>query len=196
MSGILKAVVAAGIVIFLAGIGQAQASQTFDCGKGINVVTHPQDETATFTIPGRDIYTVPVGGDGAYFSEQLQLAFRHGSSVGVLSLGNREFACQTVAATADGDPVATRDTDGQAVGTRGQSLGGNLRNGPGMEYDRLTSLPEGAYLTIVANTGHSMNGYDWFEVRLDNGDVAFMWGGILCSIGTQVPGIFAACTDG
>src|SRR5690606_23929864 len=74
----------------------------------------------------------------------------------------------------------------------GQSLGGNVRAGPGTEFDDMGSLPGGAPLEILRHGGASFNGYDWFEIR--SGDlVGYQWGGIPCSGGTQPAGLFQQC---
>ncbi|MHA7774158.1 SH3 domain-containing protein [Roseibium sp. M-1] len=80
-----------------------------------------------------------------------------------------------------------------AVDAPGQSLGGVLRTGPGTDYARTGSLQEGTPLTIVRRTRQYMNGYDWFEVRTSDGQSGYQWGGIMCSVGTQIEGIFQAC---
>jgi hypothetical protein len=74
----------------------------------------------------------------------------------------------------------------------GQSLGGNLRAGPGTQYDRLDGLAEGTPLTIEAFAGVLFDGYEWFEVTVGRRR-GYKWGGILCSEGLQLPGLFAEC---
>ncbi len=83
--------------------------------------------------------------------------------------------------------------DPELVSAAGRSLGGVLRAGPGMQHARVGSLREGTPLTILRRTPEVMNGYDWFEVRTGDGRSGYQWGGIMCSEGTQVDGIFQVC---
>lgn len=78
----------------------------------------------------------------------------------------------------------------------GFSWGGVIRSGPSMDYDRVGTVAEGTPLTLLANTGQSMNGYDWFQVRLPNGLVGYQWGGIICGEVMEIPGTFRTCTAG
>ena len=48
-------------------------------------------------------------------------------------------------------------------------------------------------MTIVTNTGVQFDGYDWFEIRTGNGVNAYQWGGIMCSEGRQIAGIYEQC---
>lgn len=77
----------------------------------------------------------------------------------------------------------------------GRSLGGNVRKGPGLEFDAMQSVEEGTWLTIVRSSGVVMDGYDWFEVRFDDGMEGFMWGGILCSNGQLLTGVYEQCVN-
>lgn len=73
----------------------------------------------------------------------------------------------------------------------GQSWGGVVRAGPGMDHERNSSLAEGTPITVVRNTGVTMNGYDWFEITYPGGS-GFQWGGIVCA-DTELPGSFSPC---
>lgn len=74
------------------------------------------------------------------------------------------------------------------------SWGGIVRNGPGQSHARLASLREGERVTLLANTGVVWNDYPWFLIRFRDGQLGFMWGGILCSRGPQVEGTYQRCT--
>jgi uncharacterized protein YraI len=74
----------------------------------------------------------------------------------------------------------------------GQSLGGKVRAGPGLNYRQIDSLSEGQDIRIVTGTGVMMNGYEWFEIGMGE-NLGYQWGGILCSNGEKLPGIFSAC---
>jgi hypothetical protein len=73
------------------------------------------------------------------------------------------------------------------------SWGGIVRNGPGQSHARLASLREGERVTLLANTGVVWNDYPWFLIRFRDGQLGFMWGGILCSRGAQVEGTYQRC---
>jgi membrane-bound inhibitor of C-type lysozyme len=73
------------------------------------------------------------------------------------------------------------------------SWGGVVRSGPGMDFARVTSLPEGEPITVVANTGVVMNGYPWFKIRYRGKTTGFHWGGIMCAIGAPVTGLYEIC---
>ena len=88
---------------------------------------------------------------------------------------------------------AVGGNEGPVLNHQGQSLGGKLRNGPGTNFSDVGSLSEGTWFTIVRSTGVQMDGYDWFEVALDSGERAYQWGGIMCSNGQQIAGIYAMC---
>jgi hypothetical protein len=79
------------------------------------------------------------------------------------------------------------------VNMQGRSLGGKLRGGPGMNFAHVGSLAEGTWLTITKNSGVMFNGYAWFEVALDDGTRAYQWGGILCSNGQHLEGVYQVC---
>jgi len=74
----------------------------------------------------------------------------------------------------------------------GLSSGGVVREGPGTNYPQIGSLVLGEPITIVRDTGISMNNYNWFEISW-HGGAAFHWGGIICSDGGSVPGIYQVC---
>ena len=73
------------------------------------------------------------------------------------------------------------------------SWGGIVRNGPGQGHTRITALREGERVTLLANTGVVWNDYPWFLIRFRDGQLGFMWGGILCSRGPQVEGTYQRC---
>ena len=89
--------------------------------------------------------------------------------------------------------VSDVESDGVSLNRVGRSLGGNMRSGPGTGFGKIRSLAEGTWVTIIANTGVRFDGYDWFEVRLDDGTRGFQWGGIMCSNGEALRGVFSIC---
>ena len=73
----------------------------------------------------------------------------------------------------------------------GLSYGGKVRGAPGMDGTQIGSLPEGAEVTIVANKGNRMNGFDWFQIEWGaQKRIGYQWGGILCAPGRDVPGMY------
>jgi hypothetical protein len=73
------------------------------------------------------------------------------------------------------------------------SWGGIVRNGPGQTHARVVSLREGERVTLLFNTGVMWNDYPWFLIRFRDGQLGFMWGGILCSRNTPVAGVYQRC---
>ena len=81
-------------------------------------------------------------------------------------------------------PQAVRLADGNwletPVGKPGKSWAGVLRAGPGMDYQRVTSLTLNQPVTLVARTEIDKDGYAWYRITLANGMTGYKWGGILC----------------
>jgi len=78
-------------------------------------------------------------------------------------------------------------------GLPGQSWGGILRTGPGMDYPKKASLHEGDKVRILEDTGIWFNGYKWYRISSPKGE-GFKWGGILCTEGQAPPdGIYLQC---
>ena len=73
------------------------------------------------------------------------------------------------------------------------SWGGNLRAGPGMNFAGVGSLREREPITIIQDSGVSMNGSNWFLVRTQRGQQAYHWGGIMCVPGAMVQGVYGNC---
>ncbi len=74
------------------------------------------------------------------------------------------------------------------------SWGGVVRSGPSQSNARLASLREGERVSLLFNTGIMWNDYPWFLIRFRDGQLGFMWGGILCSRGAQVTGTYRTCS--
>lgn len=73
----------------------------------------------------------------------------------------------------------------------GQSLGGRVRDIPGLDGRRVTSLREGTPVTVLESTGERHRGYEWFKIRYSGG-TGYQWGGIICT-NRRVPGVFNTC---
>ncbi|MBW3098722.1 SH3 domain-containing protein [Pseudohoeflea coraliihabitans] len=75
----------------------------------------------------------------------------------------------------------------------GRSLGGHLRQGPGTEFPSLGKLAENRPVTLLARSSMSLDGYQWFRVALSDGRYGYQWGGILCAVGAELPGLYQTC---
>jgi hypothetical protein len=131
--------------------------------------------------------------DGSWKDKDDASFFDPTVSPPTFSAGDVEFKCRKTAATTAAAPPASGGSAGAALNAPGLSLGGRLRDQPSMDSNSPGSLAEGAPITILSNTGVSFNGYDWFRVRTPSGMVAYQWGGIMCSKGRLLPGIFQQC---
>ena len=59
-----------------------------------------------------------------------------------------------------------------------------------MTYAQVGSSFEGQQLRLLSDSGIAMNGYNWFRVRTRAGVTAYIWGGLLCSGGQGIAGLF------
>ena len=75
------------------------------------------------------------------------------------------------------------------VNAAGRALGGRMRAGPGTDAAHVASLPENTPVTVTHGTPEWMNGYLWYGVEA-NGRRGYVWGGILCAPGRDLPGMF------
>ena len=184
--------------LLLAGTVAAQATteEYFDCGPlgdGSYLVSidpaAPDQAEAIFTMgmdsgggatgPATLLTAAPTGSGFRYVGPNMELRGQGNSAE--LRVEDMMLVCQIVSAGGSAFPVQAR------------SWGGNVRVGPGMEYDRIGSFAEGEDLVIVGNTGVMMNGYPWFEVRDMEGAGGFHWGGIICWTTVPVDGVFQSC---
>lgn len=181
-----------------ASVAEASENRTYKCRTGTvdaYVETIPEEGRAQYTGPD-DIASLQAMPNGAFVSGNSGISFQTTGQGGTLWLGDVSFPCQVTTARAPVAPPPPTVLGGpEQLNHVGQSLGGRLRAGPGTSYPQIGSLEEGTYLTILSNTGVSFDGYDWFEVVLDNGQRGFQWGGILCSNGGQLVGLYASCQN-
>jgi membrane-bound inhibitor of C-type lysozyme len=73
------------------------------------------------------------------------------------------------------------------------SWGGIVRAGPGMHFDRVTSLFERETITIVSRTDEIMNGYPWMQIEYRDGRHGYQWGGIVCATDYQRSDLHEMC---
>ncbi len=76
------------------------------------------------------------------------------------------------------------------------SWGGVVRDGPGQNYRKVDSLPEGDPVTLLGPTDVMENGYPWFRITYSGGGSGYQWGGILCSTGAVRADLYKTCTTG
>lgn len=186
--------------ITLASLTFAQSSQASttdgyrcDVGGQFNFVTiMPEEGIAQFESANGSSQLVPTG-NGSYYNDQAEISFEpHGRSA-ELWLGDVDFECKLMLADNEKSAAKASISNETLLAYAGRSLGGKLRSGPGTNFNQIGSLPEGTWLTINTNSGVGFDGYDWFGVATDDGLQGYMWGGIMCSNGTRIEGIFERC---
>lgn len=73
-----------------------------------------------------------------------------------------------------------------------KSWGGIVRDGPGQQFRRVTSLQEGEPIMILERTTEMFQGLPWFLIRY-RGRLGYHWGGIICPNHQSIPGTFDVC---
>lgn len=124
-----------------------------------------------------------IAGSGARYAG-LGLIFHAKGNSGILQTAAGTVNCSFVGEQTDETAAE------EALNIPARSYGGKVRAGPGMDFAQIASLQEGDPVTLLANTGKAMGGYDWFMIRLASGETGYQWGGILCSDALHPPGIF------
>ncbi|MEJ6388010.1 hypothetical protein [Gymnodinialimonas ulvae] len=89
------------------------------------------------------------------------------------------------------DPVAETAPDAPEGTIPALSLGGNLRAGPGTEFEDVGGLDAGTAIALQSDTGVAFNGYNWWQIVLPSGEIAFQWGGVICVPDGGVAGVVA-----
>ena len=103
------------------------------------------------------------------------------------------LACLGAAAPALSQPRAGPSAPDFNRPIEAGSWGGVVRSGPSQSNARIVSLREGERVSLLFNTGIMWNDFPWFLIRFRDGQLGFMWGGILCSRGAQVTGTYQTC---
>lgn len=193
------AAIAGAFALLVQGGAKASENQNFQCGSnGISISIEMEPETGTATINSpRGIEQLAAQSDGAWRDASEVLQFMPDERPPMLWMGSEQFSCQPVMAGGQQTHASAAVGGNETIlNIAGRSLGGRLRNGPGTNFSAAGSLAEGDRLTIVANTGVGFDGYDWFEIRTPGGLTAYQWGGIMCSEGQLIGGIFQQCGGG
>lgn len=73
-----------------------------------------------------------------------------------------------------------------------KSWGGIVRSGPGQQYAKIASLNEGELITVLQQTGQIFQDRPWYKISF-RGRIGYHWGGIICPLGSPVPGTFQVC---
>jgi len=189
----------------------ASAAESFLCGDpeiGITVSIDIASEKGVggFDGMGRGGLLTPDG-QGAWVNKESGIRFIPEQLPPTLFLGTEQFPCRNAAADpaapfpatpgASPDGVAPPPQDGAGgeteVNAPGRSLGGKLREGPGIDYPDIASLPEGMPVILYSNSHVEYDGFEWFRIVLTDGRVGYQWGGILCSEGQELPGLLRMC---
>lgn len=133
----------------------------------------------TVRVPMRQI----ISGSGIRYAG-LGVVFHSKAGEGFLDTQTGTIPCTDMSTQTD------EAAEEAALNIGARSYGGKLRAGPGMEFMQVGSLAEGDRVTLLVNTQERMNGYDWFFIRLPNGEEAYQWGGLLCSDELHVAGLY------
>ena len=64
------------------------------------------------------------------------------------------------------------------------SWGGNVRSGPSMDYPKIGSLQNGDPVVLLKKQKPTSDGFNWFKIIYDKGQIGYQWGGILCVVST------------
>ncbi len=184
-------------VLSAGGSANASESLNYRCKLGnqfVFIETIPEEGRAILEdINGKTIL-VPDG-RGGYFNDEEEISFERAKAVPELWLGDVSHNCEIAAPDSIGQSQASNAVgkNETQLNLQGQSRGGKLRAGPGTNFAQVGSLSEGTWVTILKNSGVRMDGYDWFEVVADSGLRGFQWGGIMCSNGSKIAGVYQAC---
>ena len=125
------------------------------------------------TVYENDDMTMVVSGDRA----QIYGAF--GTSTCVAETPNPPGAGDDAGriVSGEGQRWSEWDASGTAI-----TWGGNVRSGPGEDFSRLIGVPLGRSVEVLAVADrYWLDEYPWFKVRLANGTVGYIAGGLLCS---------------
>ena len=196
----------------------ASANVEYECGEldGVLLSAIYFDEEDLVEVIGvnlagerrSEIFRPAISGSGArYVSAQGDAEFIEHQGRAFLAFDGLQLDCTVFAITEPGGGTTFFGGNGgggagdafdnfgnpipQNVGPfNGFSFGGNLRAGPGTNFADVGSTFNGQQLTLLNDTGVYFNGYSWWIVQLQNGQQAHQWGGLLCSPGNLLVGVF------
>lgn len=77
-----------------------------------------------------------------------------------------------------------------------RSWGGIVREGPGGNTKKISSINEGDQITLMGVAEGLDNGFPWFKIAYGSApEMGFMWGGIICAIGAERSDVFKTCPN-
>lgn len=194
------------MALFALGAGSAFASgplpagTLFLCDEGepfVQVlVPHDMNKNAILMLESEQLEMAPMPVASGYGAD-LILGPHHwmihgkGSDQLVLMKDDDEPKQCSVSFVDDKNNEAQESDSSDYVSVMGNfSLGGNVRSGPGTQYDKTDSLPFGEPVSLVSRSGVEFDGYEWFEIEYSEGLRGYQWGGILCSNALHIIGIY------
>jgi hypothetical protein len=182
----------AGAGVSLGGVAAASPSLEYLCGQDMGYTITIETETGKAEFNGPSRAKLKPDNEGAWVNTQREIQFYPEENPPTLWMGSEQFDCQGSGGYDDAgdDNAGAAEAD---LNIPGKSYGGRLREGPSMDARSAGSLPEGARITIIYNSGTTFNGYDWFVIETSKGVRAYHWGGIICSKGQYLPGVLQAC---
>jgi len=135
------------------------------------------------TVVSTELTAVPGMPNPVFAADDVSLSMETDSAT--LNDTLESFNCKHVdRADMMAPPQAVMLADGNWLETPvdkpGKSWAGVLRAGPGMDYERVTSLTLNQPVTLVARTEIDKGDYPWYRIKLVNGMTGYQWGGILC----------------
>jgi len=180
------------------GVRQASAADRttveYTCNEGIPLlVEYINTHDSSIAIISHDsspkitLDSIPSGSGSKYFNGDWLLHVK-GKVAFVGTQGRADDECRQVKQVNHTAPPSGN----VKLPRKAKSWGGVVRSGPGMKFKKRASLKEGEWITLLERTNKMMNGYPWFKIKY-RGRVGFKWGGILCSVGTQVEGTYQTC---
>ena len=178
--------------VCFAGIAEASPNLVYDCGRDMGFTVTIETETGKAEFNGPYRAKLKPDNEGAWVNTQREIQFYPEETPPTLWLGSEQFDCQASGGYDDADNGNSGAAEAD-LNIPGMSYGGRLREGPSMDSRPAGSLPEGARITIIYNSGTTFNGYDWFVIETSKGKRAYHWGGIMCSRGQYLPGVLQAC---
>ena len=167
-------------------------------GDGNYVVTissqNSKNASATYTI-GSENTEADKGESVNLTAEILDDGFKYkGDGIEFVGSNNLAFIIDTQAGVVVKCSIVQKVSAGaRTINLPGFSLGGKIRSGPGLNFEQTGSVFGTKPITILNDSGKVMDGYSWFEIKLESGETGFQWGGILCSAGDPIPGVYERC---
>lgn len=161
------------------------------------MVPHNQDMNPILLLGSEQIELAPTPSASGFKAEVNLGPHRwviHGKGATEMMLLKNDEAPKQCRITDMGDEGDFSSASGDYVSTMGNfALGGNVRSGPGTQYDKTDSLNYGEPIAIVSRAEVQYQGYEWFEIEYSEGLRGYMWGGIMCSNALHIIGLYESC---